>query len=612
MSEGIRFASSEEQKERKIFERLQKEGGIFYEEREEINPETNEKEIKRYINILGVELETYASKEDIEALKKETVLSGLDQKLLRTIAECYKLRQPLMFEGDPGVGKTFLMKKFVQLIHGKEAPILELVGTPRTSELEILGHWAPKGLTEKEEEEYRGLLKSFMETSGKGLSAGLNQKLNELNQKFLSGEVTQEQFQEKFGELMTEYVNLFRSEIAEMTQVAEFVKPETEWEFKEGALLQAYSGREGRGYILIVDEFNLIPSNYQQIFLQIGGEKGALSDSISFWGNTGRTIYPRGKDTWICFASNFPEKTPGRSEVVAPMTDRLVWKSISSEETERKKSILITTAGGRLTKRQKELTQLKPEIVSIPVEKGLAWDKVLDEKLGEAIANFIDLFDQEFVKQYQEIGDSISIKGEKRRRIQQFEFSGRNPLRVYSYLDHFQVRDPESGRVDIGKTLENAIELYYISRLVDEDARERMRKIFQKLLGPENIEAFRRSEDILESGGRGLPPGAVLFEGEIISRKELFDILVERASVTEEEKKKIEEQKKEELKRKLEQVRYQAEDTIESLLKNPNIIQDKELKKLADKAQELFSKGEFDDAEQTLKKLLELSRQKIS
>ncbi len=542
MPDRVRFLSPEEQREREIAEALKREGGILY--CEKIDPETGE--TKRFVNILGVEVETYASREDIEAIKGEIVLSEVDQDMLRTIAECYKLRQPLLFEGDPGVGKTFLMKKFVQLIHGKDAPILELVGTPRTSELEILGHWAPRGLNEKEAEEYRELLRNFMEKgAGKDLSAELNQKLSELNRKFISGEISQEQFQEEFGKLTTQYINLSRSAIVEMAQLAKLTRPESEWEFKEGALLQAYSGRGGKGYILIVDEFNLIPSNYQQIFLQIGGEQGALSDSISFWGNSGRTRYPRGKDTWICFASNYPEKTPGRSEVVAPMTDRLVWRTITVEEAENKKRVLRKTAGGRLTKRQRELTQLVPEIVFVPIEKGLAWDKVLDGQLGEQIADIVDLLDQEFTKYYQEVGDSITIRGQKRRRTQQFEFSGRNPLRLYSYLDHFQVRDPETGRIDFARTLFNAFRLYYLNRLADPEGREKMQNLFDEIMNGDT--------------------GKINFEGQVMTRKEVLDRLVERAllaEIPEEEKERLQEQEREDKKRTIRQLLGEIKDLL--------------------------------------------------
>ena len=563
MPERIRFPSETEKREQEMKEKLLEEGGILYYERKD--PETGE--LKKFVNILGVELETYASKEEIERLKEGLILSEVDQKILRNIAECYKLKQPMMIEGDPGVGKTFLVKKFVKLIHGENAPILELVGTPRTSELEILGHWAPKGLKEEEEKQYKEILRSLMESQGGvSLIKKLEEELTDLNERYTKGEINQQEFQTFFGEITTRYINESRKLILESAQLVKFIKPDTEWEFKEGVLLQAYHGREGRGYILIVDEFNLIPSNYQQIFLQIGGEKGELSKSISFWGNTGRTIYPRGKDTWICFASNYPEKTPGRSEVVGPMTDRLVWITITDKEAEMKKGVIRATAGGKLTKRTRAL--FKPELIRIPATEQLEWYKVLDEQLGEMIADTLALLDKEFIKFYEEVGDKIVIKGQERRRTQQLEFSGRNLLRVYSYLDHFQVRNPETGLIDITETLRNAFEKYYINRLASSEARKRMMEVFKDVLGlsieQEELKRLETSEEILQGRGKGLPAGVVLFEEKIMTRKEAIEILVKRAL----EKEKKEEEKEEE-KRELQQAKWDAEDAMEKLLENP-------------------------------------------
>lgn len=424
-------------------------------------------------------------------------------------------------------------------------------GAPRTSELEILGHWAPKGFTEEEAEKYKEVLRVLMGSDkSDDLRTQLEQELSQLSQMFQSEQISQEEFNDKFGEVSTRYINESRNLVLGAAQLEKFIKPEAEWEFKEGALLQAYSGREGKGYILIVDEFNLIPSNYQQIFLQIGGEKGALSESISFWGNTGKTVYPRGKDTMLFFASNFPEKTPGRSEVVAPMTDRLVWKTLTAEETSQKKEVIKRTAGGRLKKRLKEVFKLRPEI---PAKEQLSWAEVLDEELGEQIADVVDMLDKEFVKNYEAVGDSVIIKGEARRRMQQMEFSGRNPLRVFSYLDSFQVRNPETGLIDFTATLKNAFGCYYLDRLVNSEAREKMDALFNEILV-------------------GVT-GKVNFEGEIKTRKEIFDLLVERASLTEEEKKKKEEELKEKEKGGIKQLMRDTEDAREKIFKNPKIPQ---------------------------------------
>lgn len=522
MSEQIRFPSVEEKKEQETKERLKNEAGIFYES--EKDPTSGEN--RNYINILGIKLETYASKEDIEEIKNEIILSKLDQRLLRKIAECYSLKQALLFEGDPGAGKTFLFKKFVKMIHGKDAPVLDLVGTPRTSELEILGHWSPKGLDESEAEEYQQMLRKYMSSEIDNTpSEEFNHKLNNLNKKLASGEINEDQFHDEFGSFTTQYIGEQKKQLMNIFQSASMFKKDVQWEFKEGALLKAYAGNKGKGYILIVDEFNIIPSNYQQIFLQIGGENGNLSKSVSFWGNSGKTVYNRGKNCWICFASNFPEKTPGRSEVVAPMSDRLVWQVLPEEEYKEKKKAIKRTAGGRLQSRKNELFSADTESLNVPVESGIVWDKVLEERLGEQIADIVDILDEEFVQHYSRVGDSISIQGDKRRRAQQMEFSGRNPLRIFSYLDHFQVRDSKTGLVDFTKTLQDAFETYYVGRLYDKDAREKMRKLFNEILTGDTGKIKVKIKQTFATQVEGILSGGKNQE-EVKTRKEFLDDLV--------------------------------------------------------------------------------------
>jgi hypothetical protein len=229
--------------ENAIKERLLNEGGIFYCER--INKET--KEIKRYVNILGIELETYATPEDIDAVKKKILLCEVDCDILTTIAKCYKLRQPLLLQGDPGTGKTFLLKTFFKLIHGREADILEIYCIP----------------------------------DGK---------------------------------------------------------------YAEVALIEAYSGRNGCGNILLIEHLDIIYPIYQTIFRQIGGDGMDLSKSIHFNGKE----YRRGKDTWICFTCNFPEITPGCNSIEEGLADRLFWKVITDEDAHEKTGALIRTLGGRI------------------------------------------------------------------------------------------------------------------------------------------------------------------------------------------------------------------------------------------------------------------------
>ena len=543
-----RFAGEAEKQEREIQQELVKEGGIFY--TEEVDPET--KENRGIVNILGVELETYASKKDIDELKspENLLLSETDQEMLRTIAETYKLRQPLLFEGSPGAGKTFLLERFTQLIHGKDAPILSITGTPRTSELEILGHWAPKGKVADEEKLGEVMSKLGDQEDYIKVREDLNEKLADINEKLNKGEMTEEEHQEAFGKITSAYENKSKELMMAAAKDAG-ISDDADWEFKRGALLQAYSGRGGKGQILIVDEFNLIPSNYQQIFLQVGGKNGGMSDQINFFGNSGKTQYKRGKDAWVAFAINPLETTPGRGEVVAPMTDRVVWKTLSQEDADSKKAVVTRTAGGRLSKRAGELGKINPEAIRVPSKDQLRWAELLDEKLGEQVADVVDILDKEFVKMYQQIGDTIEIKGEQRKRTQQLEFSSRNALRLFSYIDNFQIRDPESGNIDFKETLRNGFRRYYVDRLASSDLIKRAEALFEGFI----------------SGA----VGNINFEGKAVSRGKVLDTLTDRAMITPEEKKKQEEKEKARKQGEQKGFKIKAHQSVSKLAGNPNI-----------------------------------------
>jgi MoxR-like ATPase len=551
MVEKLRYQSEDEIKEQETLERLKEEGGISF--RQETDPESGE--TKDFVNVLGVEIETYTSKEDIEEIRKDVVLHSVDQKILKTAAQCYKMGQVPYFESDPGVGKTFDIELLIRLIHGKDSPILSIQGSPRTSELEILGHWAPKGLKEGETEEYKAILEDLMGRGQLGrFQKQLNEELERLNADFASEKINSEEFQTRFGEISQKYVDESRKVLMETSQMAKFLKPEAEWEFKTGALLQCYSGRDGRGYPLFIDEFNLIPSNYQQVILQAIGKRSEMADSISFWGNSGKTVYKKGKDSAMFLAGNFPENTTGRSDLSAPMTDRLVWTVISPTEGQQKKRDLIRSIGGTSRKRTQEIQRL--ENIEVPVKSGVRWRGVLDEQLADQIGDAVDLIDKDFVDFYTQVGDEILRKGQssKSKRSQLMEFSFRNPVRLFTHLDNFQVRDKETGFVDFNQALSNAFEMYYVSRLADEDKKDKARGIFKQIMEGET--------------------GKTTFEGQKRTRKEILAILSERASLTPAAREQMEGQSREAQERELMQASHAAEDAEEKMLDNPNIPED--------------------------------------
>jgi MoxR-like ATPase len=541
MANFFHMKSPEEQRELDRSERMANEGGIFFEKVKD--PQTGEEH--SFVNVFGVSVESYATEEEIEKIKQEVVLSDVDKKILRAEAEAYNLKQAFFLEGDPGAGKTFLEEVFIQMIHGAKTPILRIYGTPRTTETDILGKWAPR-VDENNKVAFDEEYGKIMETGGGALEREKwNAEMAETKANLSDGKISQDEYEIQIQIRLAEHLNRTREILLSSSILKKLVEQENEWEFEKGPLLLAYDGNNGDGAPLIVDEFNLIPSNYQQIFLSIGGKSGGLSDNISYWGGSGDPQHKRGKNAWICGASNFPEKTQGRGEVVPPMTDRVVWMTVSSEESQKKKDAIAETAGGRLTHRA---DKLKKETIKFSpiVENGIAWDKVLGEKLGELLADVVKLLDTNFCNYYETVGDSLSVGGEKIRRHQKMEFSPRNMMRVFSYLDTMQVRDKESGSIDFTATLKSAYELYYVARLAGEEEREKARKLFTTVM-----------------------EGVIGWDKNGVKVAERLKQLVESATPEGEERRKQQEEENKKLKER--QAKRDAEDAMEELKKDTNI-----------------------------------------
>ncbi len=157
MPEYLRFKSpgSEELKRQEILERVKERGpegeilgGIIFEE--EIDPETGEK--KKFIYIgnpykerpLIIKLETEATREEVEAIKKEIIPMRETFEILEAIAMTYRLRQPLLIESPTSIGKTFLVEKFTELLYGYGVKPLDFYCNGQTDVSELMAKWVPR------------------------------------------------------------------------------------------------------------------------------------------------------------------------------------------------------------------------------------------------------------------------------------------------------------------------------------------------------------------------------------------------------------------------------------------------------------------------------------
>ncbi|GIW67153.1 MAG: hypothetical protein KatS3mg096_021 [Candidatus Parcubacteria bacterium] len=535
MPETFRFKSPEEIREEEIEARIKERGpegeilgGIIFEEEEVIDPETGEKTIKRYIYIgnpyeerpLIIKLETYATKEDIEAIKREIIPMRESFEILVAMAMTYKRRQPLLIEAPTAIGKTYLAEKFTELLYGRGVKPLDFYCSGQTDVSELMGKWVPKAETEEEKRRWN----EFLELSETQIQ--ISQIAQEVEQKtWLSPE---------------QKLNLIRTKLQELAKQAG-LSERTQWQFQYGVVPKAmgliknpdgsfsFDEQKGEGFILHIEEVGLAEPQVIDVLLKLRGKRGQLAEEIQLWENGGRKI-KSGPKFWVFFSTNPPEEYLARNEVDPALARGVVFKRM----TELSEESLRLASDYYFTYKLGKKPEVKPE--------GCILDIYNHSDIGKEVAKVIAAFHNDLNKELK--------KGEKGRR-QRIPLTLDDMARVADALIYNQIRDKETGRLDLTATLINLINFYYIDRLADEDLKETMKNNLKELLEGDT--------------------GKIEFEGKIITRKEIFDILVERASLPEEEKRRMKEKEEEEQRRKLEQAKNDAEDALDALLKNPNI-----------------------------------------
>jgi MoxR-like ATPase len=534
-SETIRFKSPEEIEEEEIKrEFLEKdEYGYFknivvYREKKIVDPETGQETTKRYIYFSNpyeksspiIRLETDATREDIEAIKREIIPMKESFEILMAMAMTYKLRQPLLIEGPTAIGKTYLAEKFTELLYGRGVKPLDFYCSGQTDVSELMGKWVPRVETEEERRKWEQFLK-LPETQVK-----LSQIAQEVEQ---AEGLSQEQ---KLALIHTRLQELARSAgLSERTQ----------WRFQYGAVPKAmglirnpdgsfsFDEQKGTGFILHIQEVGLAEPQVINALLKLRGERGQLAEEIQLWENGGKKV-KAGPKFWVLFSTNPPEEYLARNEVDPALARGVVFKRMG----ELSKESLRLAAIYYFTYRLGNKPGGKPEECILDIYN--------HPDIGIEIAEVIAEFHNDLNK---------ALKPGEKGRQQRIPLTLDDMARVADALIYVQIRDKKTGRLDLTKTIETLIRYYYIDRMADPELKETMMANLKELLEGDT--------------------GKKEFEGKILTRKEIFDILVERASITEEEKKRLEQEEIERKQRKLEQAKHDAKDAIEDALRNPNI-----------------------------------------
>jgi len=533
--ERIRFKSPEELKEEEIERKIKERGpegeilgGIVFEEEKTVDPDTKEEKIKRYIYIgnpyeerpIITKLETDATREDVEAIKREIIPMRESFEILEAMAMTYKHRQPLLIEGPTAIGKTYLAEKFTELLHGRGVKPLDFYCSGQTDVSELMAKWVPKVETEEEKRKWE----QFLELPETQI------KLSEIAQEV-------EQAEKLSSEQKLALVHTRLQELAKSAGLSE----KTQWRFQYGAVPKAmglirnpdgsfsFDEQRGMGFVLHIEEVGLAEPQVINALLKLRGKRGQLAEEIQLWENGGRKI-KAGPKFWVVFSTNPPEEYLARNEVDPALARGVVFKRMGelSEES------LRLAADYYFTYKLGEKPKEKPE--------GCILDIYNHPEIGRELAKVVSAFHNDLNKELK--------KGEK-GRIQRIPLTLDDMARVADALIDIQLRNRETGRLDLTETLKRLIHFYYLDRLADPELKKLMERNLDELLEGDT--------------------GKTEFEGKVLTRKEVFDILVERASITEEEKRKLEEEKKREQEKRLRQAEFDAQDAIDSLLKDSNI-----------------------------------------
>jgi hypothetical protein len=534
-SEIIHFKSPEELKEEEIERKIKERGpegeilgGIVFEEERITDPETGEERIKKYIYIgnpyedrpIITKLETEASKEEIEAIKREIIPMKESFEILEAMARTYKHHQPLLIEGPTAIGKTYLADKFTELRYGQGVKPLDFYCSGQTDVSELMAKWVPRVETEEEKKKWQEFLES----------AEAQEKISQIAQEI-------EQKEKLSQEQKLALIHQRLQELAKSAGLSE----KTQWRFQYGAVPKAmglirnpdgsfsFDEQKGMGFTLHIEEVGLAEPQVINTLLKLRGERGQLAKEIQLWENGGKKV-KSGPKFWVFFSTNPPEEYLARNEVDPALARGVVFKRMGelSEES------LHLAAEYYFTYKLGEKPKEKPE--------GCILDIYNHPEIGREIAKVIAAFHNDLNKELK--------KGEKGRQ-QRIPLTLDDMARVADALIDEQIRNKKTGRLDLTETLKRLIHFYYLDRLADEDLKETMEHNLNELLEGDT--------------------GKIEFEGKILTRKEIFDILVERASITEEEKAKLKKEKQEEEERQLQQAKFNAQDAVDSLLKNPRI-----------------------------------------
>ena len=430
------FKTPEEERREKPF--------IAYEEIEE------EGEKKCFVDIGGIKVETFASKEDVEKISAGILETKESQDMLKSIAIHYNLRQPLILEGGTALGKSFAVEKFSELIYGEGEEPITFDCSGQTDVSELMAKWVPKTGEENEKK-----WEEFSETE-EG-----QRELRQIYQEIEEKKITEDEAR-----------NLIQKKIEDIARKAG-IKTGGEWKLQFGAIPRAMTIEEAggkKGRICHIQEVGLARPEVVNALLRTRGHGKKLKKSFQLWENGGKKV-EAGELYWLVYSTNPPEAEAGfleRNEIDPALIRASVYKKLPDKLSEQSVDEFADFyfSGGE------EKPEVEEESYYISAEKQLDYQK--DKKLRSYISRAVSFFHTEFEKALEQ--------GLEKDRIQQNPVTPDHLAAVADFLKEFQVKNDKTGLIDFSKTMDEAIEIYYLNSLASEEAKKKMKDLWREII----------------------------------------------------------------------------------------------------------------------------------
>ncbi len=394
-----------------------------------------EGEERKFVSIAGVELEVNAEGEGSMFSEEEFEDYSIDEgslDILKRMAISVKLNEPFLLEAPTDMGKS---RAFEYLAHLTNHKLNRISFSGQTDVTELIGQFVPNTETARE---------TFLRTLSQ--HGKLHPDSRELLQK------TRDE-----GRSLT---------LQESKTIAELegidLKERVEWVWEDGTLPRSMTGNEGRGTWIYFDELGAGSPEVLVRLNRLFERKRRLEIT-----EQGNRIVEAGPDFRMGATTNDP-KSAGRRPFAPDFIRRFLYNKLSGLSPHQIRQRMAFVFRG-------ERAELPEEMYTRPrVERPILLENA--PELSERI--------EELLSQFHESAVQAIESGLAKDQTQPIQFEFSDILRVKKYIEGVQT-------ADVYETLMGAVNLVYVSKLGDEDARRKLRDIFQTaasiLKSPEKI-----------------------------------------------------------------------------------------------------------------------------